>query len=133
MSATARALQPHTQHLSTFYHGTSLAEYQSIKHAGLIPGKGKGGDYWATRTPLGSLYSLFADPRAFNRPKSIYLAPEANWALPFAQLAAEVNHSQPIVLEVLADVSLLVPDEQLPGAYRCECVIAPQFIKVVEA
>ncbi len=104
----------------TLYHGTSVAEWQHIKKEGLVPGRGHGGDYWAG-TPEGLGHPMNV---GFNRPASVYLTPYKGHAEQFANLAAEVNKSKPVLLKVtLPESANLVPDEADDSAFRYEKTI----------
>lgn len=113
------------------YHGTAAANLDAIKAQGLIPRGGLGADEWAMRNSSFGDVMRRAVNRHPDRAKSVYLAAEADRALDFAELAAAMLNSEPVVLKVeLPDAKGLIPDEnsRFSEAYRFVGTIPPADI-----
>lgn len=121
----------------TLYHGTSANQWRAIQKDGLIPGRGKGADYFATNTLEGLIMGFSGIPGSVKREPSVFISSSRANAHMFAEYAAAVNRSRPVVLEVTVDDSMpLIEDEKAPQRkteewYRCECVIPPSRIREI--
>jgi hypothetical protein len=111
------------------YHGTAAALLPLILKQGLKPHGGKGADAWAMSYNPGLGISLMLDEDQ-NRAQSVYLASEADWALWYAKMSAEINDSEPVLLQIdLPDPARLTHDEGGGPAYRYQGKIGPEHIK----
>lgn len=111
------------------YHGTAASQLQSILDHGLLPGGGRGGDAWAEdHDPL-------LDGRLSHRPPSVYLTPKLGVALWFADMAAQENRSQPVVLavELPREAELKTDEEFSEAGRRFEGAIPPACLHPLEA
>ena len=115
------------------YHGTSQAEWENIQKVGLIPQGGKGADSWLETSDNFEAILMRLGGVAFDHPKpGIYLSPLKSRAHKYALLAAEMNSSTPVILEVSAlkkDLTLDPADEAF-HSYISFSPIPPEKIKL---
>ncbi len=113
---------------NVYYHGTSQLEWESIQRDGLIPAKAHGSDYWAEHS-RGNL----VPSHPVNRPPAVYVTSVIHHAEWFARMAAEVNHSKPVVLAVtLPHNAVILPDTEDDSgiAFRYEGSIPPELVSL---
>lgn len=87
-----------------FYHGTSALAMASIRKKGLIPDVGKGADTYAEKVLKWREEELLALKM---REPGIYITRFKQVADWYARMAAYINHSKPVILEVD------IPDEDV--------------------
>lgn len=111
------------------YHGTSEKAWETIRTSGLVPGGGKGADVWAATAPENALNRAFFGLPQHAR-KEIFLAHTPAVAKRYAEYAAEVNNSKPVVLEVDMSPEGLSRDPEDSGEYMFDGVVPPEKLKI---
>jgi hypothetical protein len=77
------------------FHGTSSEALGGIRKEGLIPKKGAGADTWAEENGFHTQELLLRDGAL-----SVFLSPDPTEASKYAQLAAEVTGSKPVLIRL---------------------------------
>jgi hypothetical protein len=119
--------------MAPLFHGTSAQAFESIKKEGLIPKAGKGADEWAVKHGYFAQELLSRDGVM----NSVFLSKDINQAEKYAQLAAEVTGSKPVLIavnvpvkEVKAGLFRPMPDvggDSISGL-RVQAKIKPEWI-----
>lgn len=106
-----------------FYHGTAAKHVADINAKGLIPGASRGADTYAHEV-LHWSDRVFAEINA--RPAGVYLTRNRRIADWYARMAAAMNKSRPVILQVDvpdAEVGKLEIDEE--GQYGADPTVNP--------
>lgn len=117
---------------SVYYHGTSTAVWSSIIRYGLEAGAGKvkhGADEWAKKN------GLYADTwRTKDRILSVFLTNEIDVAIAYAERAAEITGTKPVILKIDRagmQRDKIKIDEQSGSAIRYKGSIPPKYISTM--
>ena len=112
------------------YHGTSLAAYREIRRNGLIPQGSKGADYWALHSPKAA-FARFLYGSIPIQPGNVFLTTDKERAYHYAEKAAEVTNSLPVVLAVEPMADLTEDPQDAGGSYCHHGPIPPDLIEPV--